>query len=180
MLTQTPIPVHDQVIGWSTLARTVAALGDSARYADAEARVLELAPHFPLHAAAAFVNLAFGARALRDWELAAEYANRGISVAAAQGNRLVALVGRALLRDIEAFDPGPPPAAPLHGREAQALRELAADKKADGEKWYWGKCHETLINNFYSSLCGAEREYPPLEEGLKTAETVFEIYKENE
>lgn len=60
------------------------------------------------------------------------------------------------------------------------LRELAADKKADGEKWYWGKCHETLINNFYSSLCGAEREYPSLEEGLKTAETVFEIYKENE
>jgi len=142
LLIQAPIPVHDQVIGWSTLARTAASLGDSGRYADAEARVLELSPHYPLHAAAAFVNLAFGARALRDWELAAQYCARGIALADTGGDRLVVQVGRALQREIEARDPAPPPAPPLQGRESQVLRDLAtaiADQLAAWRGPTWTK-----------------------------------------
>jgi tetratricopeptide (TPR) repeat protein len=135
LLMETPIPTYDQVIGWSTLARTAAALGNAARYADAEARVLELAPHYDLHAASAFVNLAFGARALGDWELAEQYVRRGIAAAATQGNRLAVQVGRALLCEVEARDPAPTAAPPLVGREAQALRELASVIAAQLASW---------------------------------------------
>ena len=125
LLMQAPIPYLDRVIGWSTLARSAGSLGDAERFATGEAHVLELSPHYEHHAAAAYVNLAFGARGLGDRRLAEQYVNRGIAIAEARGDRLAALVGRALLREIQTADPGPPPAPPLEGRDAEALDELA-------------------------------------------------------
>jgi tetratricopeptide (TPR) repeat protein len=125
LLMRAPIPQHDQVIGWGTLARTAGALGDPERYADAEAHVLRLAPHYELHAAAAFVNLAFGARGLGDWTLAEQYVQRALSLAQPAGMRLVLTIGNALLREIHARDPGPPPAPPPAGKEADRLVVLA-------------------------------------------------------
>jgi hypothetical protein len=130
LLLQAPIPPHDQVIGWSTLARTAGCLGNAERYGDAESHVLELSPHYEPHASFAYVNLAFGARGLGDWELAHRYVGRGIALAEKYGLRLDLQVGRALLREIKAYDMGPSPAPPLKGREAEALRKLA-DRVAD-------------------------------------------------
>lgn len=142
LLMQAPIPLHDQVIGWSTLARTAGSLGNAERYADAEARVLELSPHYDLYASSAYVNLAFGARGLGDWQLAQQYVERGIAIAEGRGIRLVVQVGRALLREINARESAPPAAPPLQGREARALDELAelvADQLANWRGPTWTK-----------------------------------------
>lgn len=142
LLMQAPIPMHDQVIGWSTLARTAGSLGDADRYADAEARVLELSPHYDLHTPSAYVNLAFGARGLGDLELAEQYVERGIAIAESRGIRLVVQVGRALLRELKAGDPGPPAAPRLEGHEAEELHELAnavADQLASWRGSTWTK-----------------------------------------
>lgn len=142
LLMQAPIPLHDKVIGWSTLARTAGSLQNAERYAVAEAHVLELSPHYDLHAPSAYVNLAFGARGLGDCELAEQYVARGIALAESRGHRLAVIVGRALLREINAKNPGPPGAPPLQGREANALGELAdavADQLAGWRGPTWTK-----------------------------------------
>jgi tetratricopeptide (TPR) repeat protein len=142
LLMQAPIPYLDRVIGWSTLARTAGNLGDAERFAAGEAHVLELSPHYELHAASAYVNLAFGARGLGDWQLAEQYVARGIALAEARGNRLAALVGRALLREISTGAPWPSAAPPLEGPEAEALDELAdavADQLASWRGPTWTK-----------------------------------------
>jgi tetratricopeptide (TPR) repeat protein len=142
LLMQAPIPYLDRVIGWSTLARSAGSLGDAERFATGEAHVLELSPHYEHHAAPAYVNLAFGARGLGEWRLARQYVARGIAIAEARGDRLAAQVGRALLREIKAGAPGPPPAPPLEGPDAEALDELAeavADQLASWRGPTWTK-----------------------------------------
>lgn len=142
LLMQAPIPYLDRVIGWSTLARSAGSLGDAERFATGEAHVLELSPHYEAHAAAAYVNLAFGARGLGDLRLAEQYVARGIAIAEARGDRLAAQVGRALQREILSGAPGPPPAPPLTGPDAAALDELAeavADQLASWRGPTWTK-----------------------------------------
>ena len=135
VLMEAPIPMHDQVIGWSTLARTAASLGDAERYGVCETRVLALAPHHDLHMAAALINLAFGARALGDWSLAESYARRGILAGEAKGDAVARHVGGELLAEIERREPAPTPARRLHGGSAgpskvDELVALLADQLA--------------------------------------------------
>jgi hypothetical protein len=75
------IPPQDQVIGWSTLARAAAGVGDEAGYHAAADQVLRRVGLFDLHAAAAFENLAFGAHLLALWDVAKQYAERSIAIA---------------------------------------------------------------------------------------------------
>jgi tetratricopeptide (TPR) repeat protein len=75
-----PIPSQDQVIGWSTLARAAAGVGDEAAYRAAAEEVLRRVALFDLHAAAAFENLAWGAHLLALWDLAEQYAARSIEI----------------------------------------------------------------------------------------------------
>lgn len=77
---------RDQVIGWSTLARATAAIGDAAGYQRAAENVLRLVGLFDLHAAEAFENLASGACSLGQWDQAAQYATRSIEIATSRGN----------------------------------------------------------------------------------------------
>ena len=96
-LVRTPLSRHDQVLAWGTMARTAGALGLIDRYSDAETRILDLAPQYDSHAPFAFVNLAFGARALGDWELADRYARTGLSLAEEKNRPHDAGVARELL-----------------------------------------------------------------------------------
>jgi tetratricopeptide (TPR) repeat protein len=140
LVTAAAVPSHDQVIVWSTYGRTAGALGLADRFADAEARVLQLAPHYDLFAPAAFVNLALGARALADWQLAEAYVKRGIAQAEARADNVVLRVARELLAAIVDQVPAPSPAPPLAGEPAERLRlvlESATERLSawHGETW---------------------------------------------
>jgi hypothetical protein len=125
-LTDAPIPPEDRVIGWSTYARTAAELGGAEEFGAGETHVLKMVPHYPLHASAAFVNLAFGARALGDWQLAEVYARKGTAAAESAGHRLVLQVGQELLAEIAECRPGPPPVPPPSGSTSGTVGDLAA------------------------------------------------------
>lgn len=79
------IPSADQVIGWSTLARAEAGIGNVAGYEHASDAVLRLVGLFDLHAAAAFDNLAQGACLLALWSQAEQYAIRSAEIASRTG-----------------------------------------------------------------------------------------------
>lgn len=101
-LAQAPLRPHDQVFVLGTLARTAGSLGLHDRFGFAETRLLSLAPHYDLHAPYAFLNLAAGARELGDWELAEQYARKGVALAEARGLRRDVERGTALVREIAA------------------------------------------------------------------------------
>jgi hypothetical protein len=115
---------------------------------------LELSPHYEPHASFAYVNLAFGARGLGDWELAHHYVSRGIALAEKYGLRLDMQVGRALMREIKAFDPGPSAVLPLKGRDAEELAELA-DLVADLLTSWRGPTWTKKENQFGLATLGA-------------------------
>jgi tetratricopeptide (TPR) repeat protein len=78
---------RDQVIGWSTLARAAAAIGNAAEYQEAAENVLRLVGLFDLHAAEAFENLASGACSLALWDQAQQYASRSLEIATIRGSK---------------------------------------------------------------------------------------------
>lgn len=132
-LVQAPLRSHDQVLVWGTIARTAGALQKGDEYAEAEARVLELAPHWDAFAPAAYLGLAAGAHALRDRALAASYATKALLLAEAKDDRQARRLAQELLDDLAAAVPAPPP-VPLKGELAEGLRLLtgkAGDEEAE-------------------------------------------------
>ncbi|MCA1791859.1 MAG: tetratricopeptide repeat protein [Thioalkalivibrio sp.] len=75
------IPEHRRLLINGTMARTAAALGDSARFASLAAAVVSRAATSEEGAAAAFVRLADSARCAREWERAEEWAGRALEIA---------------------------------------------------------------------------------------------------
>jgi tetratricopeptide (TPR) repeat protein len=137
-----PIRPHLQVAFAGTYARVMGELGRDDCYADGEARVLALVPHHTEHAPFAFVNLAYGARALGDWDLALEYAKRGAALAESKRRPLDLKTARRLVRAIRRKATAAPPAPSLQGEPGHRLdavvavvsKELAAWRE-DG--WTW-------------------------------------------
>lgn len=128
-LVEAPLRSHDKVLVWGTIARVAGALHKTAEYAEAEARVLELAPHWDAFGPAAYLGLAAGAHGLRDRALAATYANRALMLADAKDDRQARRLAQDLLDQFAAAAPPPPP-VPLRGELAEGLRMLTIDEPA--------------------------------------------------
>lgn len=125
------LPPEDRVLVCGTLARAAGAVGAADAFAEAESRVLQDAPRCPGRAAGAFVDLAFGARALGRWELAEAYAVGGIEAAEEHGEVRVASVGRALLEEVRARKGSGTVSSPAEEEAAVArLRGLGAELEA--------------------------------------------------
>lgn len=133
-LVKAPLRSHDQVLVWGTIARTAGSLQMAEAFADAEARVLELAPHWDAFAPAAYLGLAAGAHALRDRALAESYARKGLLLAEAKQDRQARRLVQELLDDLAAARPSPPP-LPLKGELAEGLRELTAVAEEELASW---------------------------------------------
>ena len=86
--------------------------------------MLELAPHYDLHAPFAFVNLGFGAHALGLWDLAAEYTRRAIEMVEAKNRKYDLRIARKLQRQIRSRMPAPEPAPPLEGEPGARLTTI--------------------------------------------------------
>jgi tetratricopeptide (TPR) repeat protein len=111
-----PIPPQDQVIGWSTLARASAGVGDEPAYRAATEQVLRRAALFDYFAAAAFANLGWGASLLGYWEEAEQYASRSLEIAESRAQAEAAEVARTVSEHVRArrsadLSPLPPVAA---------------------------------------------------------------------
>lgn len=133
-LVQAPLRSHDQALVWGTIARTAGSLQMADAYADAEARVLELAPHWDAFAPAAYLGLAAGAHGLRDRALAASYAGKALLLAEAKQDRQARRLVQELLDDLAAARPALPP-APISGALAEGLRELTATAEDELATW---------------------------------------------
>jgi tetratricopeptide (TPR) repeat protein len=134
-LMEMPIRPHLQVAFAGTFARVMGELGRADSYADGEARVLTLAPHHTEHAPFAFVNLAYGARALGDWHLALQYAKRGAALAEAKNRPLDLKTARRLIRAIRRKTTAAPPAPSLDGEPGRRLDALAAVVNEELAAW---------------------------------------------
>ncbi|MFL5386892.1 MAG: hypothetical protein ACJ8GN_30735 [Longimicrobiaceae bacterium] len=133
-----PVPLHEQVLIASTLARTAGLLRHPDEFARCESRVLHLAPDHPFHAGYAHLNLAFGAWGLGNLELATEYATHGLKIAEQRGDRYDIDVGRRLLVDLEIGTPAPEP-IPLTDTEQRAeLERLSAIVTENLVSWHGG------------------------------------------
>ncbi|HEX6749881.1 MAG TPA: tetratricopeptide repeat protein [Longimicrobium sp.] len=124
ILIRAPLRPHDEVIAWGTYARAAGSLGHHEEYAEAEARVLRLTPHYPTFAAAAYLGLSIGAHALGDDELARHYVERGITIAERRRDRQALRELREIEKEIEE-GVELVPAPPLRGEPADRLAELA-------------------------------------------------------
>ncbi len=124
------------VIGWSTLARTAAALGNVARFHDAEANVRKLAEHFQLHASAAYVNLAIGAHQLGLSSAEAD-AQMGFDLARQRKELFVLSVAEPLLESVRRGERPEPVAIPeLPPAVVEFSRSLAVRlRKWRGSTW---------------------------------------------
>lgn len=65
----------------------------------------------------------------------------------------------------------------LHGDGREEL--LAASIPATGERAYWGRSHEALIGDFYSSLDAAEPFWIGPAEALKSLQIILDIYDQS-
>lgn len=81
VMSRTPLPPQDQVVGWSTVAHAAAGTGDADRFRAAADRVLRLVALYDVHGAAAFSNLACGAQLLGWRDEAERYALRSLQIA---------------------------------------------------------------------------------------------------
>jgi tetratricopeptide (TPR) repeat protein len=114
---------REQVIGWSTLARATAAIGDQTGYAGATENTLRLVGLFDFHAAAAFANLACGAHRLELWPEAEQYVLRSLEIAKKGAHTEVVEVALPVLASVQARRPaGPrPPSESQYSPEIPAL-----------------------------------------------------------
>jgi tetratricopeptide (TPR) repeat protein len=134
MVMRVSIPSQDQVIGWSTLARAAAGIGDEQAYHRAVEEVLRRVGLFDLHAAAAFENLAWGAHLLTLWDLAEQYASRSIEISLGKDQHESLENARRVLRAARAksvLDHETPEGERLGGQ----VRELARDMSARLAAW---------------------------------------------
>lgn len=128
-----PIPEADQVIGWSTLAKTAASLVNAPKYHTAASNVLVLAERFDLNAAAAFANLATGAYQLGFIGDAEKYARRSIEIARTRTQVEALAVAEPLLHQITTGIPATPP--PLAEPPPPKVRDLAARLRERLKAW---------------------------------------------
>ena len=134
-LMKMPLRPHDQVLVAGTYARIMGALQQEEEYADAENRVLQLAPHYDLHAPFAFVNLGFGAHAMGLWDLAGEYARRAVELAAEKNRKYDLKMARVLQRLIRSKTPAIEPAPPLQGEPAAKLFKMTSVIAKELSSW---------------------------------------------
>lgn len=130
-----PIPPQDQVIGWSTLARAAAGVGDEPGYRAATEQVLRRAALFDYFAAAAFANLGWGASLLEKWDEAEQYASRSLEIAESRAQAEAAEVARIVSNHVRARRPADlsplPPAGSLPG-----LLQFAAEIASRLAAWH--------------------------------------------
>jgi len=110
---------------WSTLARVTAGMGQVERFGDPERRTLDLVALYKEHGAAALVNLTEGARALRRWNQAEEYAHMAIEIARERSDAGQERSARALLEKVGRREL-PLPEVPASVEAASLARRLAA------------------------------------------------------
>jgi tetratricopeptide (TPR) repeat protein len=138
------VPPQDQVIGWSTLARAVAGVGDEAAYRAAAEEVLRRVGLFDQHAAAAFENLAWGAHLLALWDLAEQYASRSIEISTEKAQKESLANARRVLRAARAkavLDHESPDGERLR----EAVGELAREMRSRLAAWRgptWKRKHQ--------------------------------------
>jgi tetratricopeptide (TPR) repeat protein len=96
---------REQVIGWSTLARAAASVGDSDGYRRAAENTLRLVGLFDFYAAAAFANLACGAHHLELWADAEQYALRSLEISGKGTQTEAVAVARPVLESVRAKRP---------------------------------------------------------------------------
>lgn len=137
LLIPLPLLPHDQVLVSGSLARAAGALGQQSLYAEAAARVAHFAPQHKQHADAAYVNLAYGARALGLWAVAAEHAGHAARLAAEAEHAFVERVAWELLIEITTRKACPPPAPPLTGPQAAEIKQLANSLREQLGGWRW-------------------------------------------
>lgn len=104
-----PLEADYQLLAMGTLARAAGQLGRREAVTAAEAMVLQAAPQHQFHAAFAMMNLAFGMRAIGEWERAARHVEQALSIAKATEVGYVLTHAPELLRQIRAGTPAPPP-----------------------------------------------------------------------
>lgn len=109
---------EERVLILGTLSHAAAGAGWPDRYHRAAQETLELAERHIEHAAAALVHVAAGARILREWEKAEQYALRAIEVARIRQDAGQERLARTLLSEIEQRKPAP--------GEAPASEKIAA------------------------------------------------------
>jgi tetratricopeptide (TPR) repeat protein len=133
-----PVPLHEQVLIASTLARTAGLLGHSDEFARCESRVLHLAPDNPFHAGYAHLNLAFGAWGLGNLKLATEYAEHGLKIAEQRRDRYDIDVGQRLLVDLEIGTPAPAPIPLTDTEQLAELEQLSTLVTENLVSWHGG------------------------------------------
>jgi tetratricopeptide (TPR) repeat protein len=133
-----PVPLHEQVLVASTLARTSGLLRHSDEYARCESRVLHLAGDHTFHTAAALVNLAFGAWGLADQDLAKRYALRAIELGEEMNDKQAVEVGRTVLSDLERGILAPGPVPITESAQAAELARLTAIVTENLVAWHGG------------------------------------------
>jgi tetratricopeptide (TPR) repeat protein len=128
-----PIPPPDQVIGWSTVARAAAGIGDVDGYRQATEDVLRRIGLFDAHAAAAFENLAWAACAFGFWPESQQYATRSLEISESKGQgestanaRRVLVEAAAQRRPHQEVLLSAPAAARLLQLAIESVRALAA------------------------------------------------------
>lgn len=107
------IAPHEQAVVWGGLAWAAGGISEPKAYETARDRLLEIIAANESRAASALINLAYGARAMRDWDAAAEFGGRVLSLARrARGNGLQEEreLARSLLTDVERRVEAPPEA----------------------------------------------------------------------
>ncbi|HEX7240678.1 MAG TPA: hypothetical protein VF263_10450 [Longimicrobiaceae bacterium] len=95
----------EAAIVWSTAARAAAGSGRPERFEEAERNSLDLVAHHQEHGAGAMVNLAEGARALREWGKATRYATEAISIARMRSDAGQQHLAEIVLGKVENHEP---------------------------------------------------------------------------
>jgi tetratricopeptide (TPR) repeat protein len=130
---------HEQVIGWSTLARAAACTGDGEGYRGATESMLRLVGLFDLHAAAAFANVACGAHHLGLWSDAEQYALRSIEIADKNPQPEARVLAESVLDHVRARTPAAQHRTAIEDRASELpplITEVAARLAAwRGQTW---------------------------------------------
>jgi tetratricopeptide (TPR) repeat protein len=115
------LPVTDQILGWSTLARTAAELGHHDRFQEAEERISMMITEESLRSSAACMNLACGALALGMSGAARLHATECLRIATSKDERMIVDDARELLSRLQGTGSIKLTYEPKHPQHAEAL-----------------------------------------------------------
>lgn len=130
-----PLEAEYQLLVMGTLARAAGQLGNRDMVAGAETMVLHMAPQFQFHAAFAMMNLAFGLRAIGEWERAARHVEQALVLAQVTDVGYVLAHAPELLRQIRSRTAAPPP-LPCPEELAKQLTSLTATLTSRVAAWH--------------------------------------------